>query len=213
MRSQKASHPSRWIISPSSRNETKHSLKVTERSGNVYENKGSAWKESKEAGMAQKPSGSYAFVAGVLCSKMDDKSIIRSGTAAHAPKLTERSWNVYENKGSAWKGSELSLNLIENKGTYTFSCAIYLKIKELYLSPARFSARLGEANQECPALSPFPSPRQRRGVSADLNGGRRNGSPNPDARAIPLRGTPLGGADGLGHLWPNWTRLGKPQSG
>ena len=96
-----------------------HSSELTERSLNACENKGSARKEREQAGMAQKPKDSYAFVDGVLWSKVDNKSIIRSETAAHAPKLTERSWNVYENKGPEWEESERSLNVIENKVTYT----------------------------------------------------------------------------------------------
>jgi hypothetical protein len=63
---------------------------------------------------------SYALEEGVLCSKMDNKSIILPEAAARASKPTERSWNVYENKGSAWKESERSWNVIENKGAYTF---------------------------------------------------------------------------------------------
>jgi hypothetical protein len=35
----------------------------------------------------------------------------------HASKLTERSWNVHENKGSLWKTWERSGNVYENKAT------------------------------------------------------------------------------------------------
>jgi hypothetical protein len=46
-------------------------------------------------------------------------------------KLQERTGNVYENKGSAYKDWERSGNVIENKGTYTFAGAMLLKIKKL----------------------------------------------------------------------------------
>ena len=67
--------------------------------------------------MSQRARGSYAVVGDVLHSKMDTKSVIRSGMTEHASKLTERSGNVYENKGTVWKEPEQSGNVIENKGT------------------------------------------------------------------------------------------------
>jgi type IV secretory pathway VirB4 component len=65
-----------WTISPSSRSEAKHSLKLAERSLNVYENKGSEWKELEEAGRSQKAKGGYVFVDGVLCFKLDNKFVL-----------------------------------------------------------------------------------------------------------------------------------------
>jgi hypothetical protein len=35
-----------------------------------------------------------------------------------ATKLTERTGNIYENKGSLWKTKRRSGDVIENKGTY-----------------------------------------------------------------------------------------------
>jgi hypothetical protein len=75
VRSQKASSASRWATSPSSRSEAKYSLKLTKRSLNVYENKGSAWKEQEEAGISRNLRGSYAFAEGILCFKVGNKSI------------------------------------------------------------------------------------------------------------------------------------------
>jgi len=38
-----------------------------------------------------------------LCFKVDNKSIVQPGRGTHASRLTERSLNVYENKGMLWK--------------------------------------------------------------------------------------------------------------
>jgi len=63
---------------------------------NVYENKGSALKDRQEAGLPQNLRGSYVLDGDVLYFKTDNKS----DTDRHPPKATERSLNVYENKGS-----------------------------------------------------------------------------------------------------------------
>jgi hypothetical protein len=56
--------------------------------------------------MSQERKGSYVSLVGVVCSEMDTKSTIQSKMPEHASKLTERSLNVHENKGSAWKERE-----------------------------------------------------------------------------------------------------------
>jgi hypothetical protein len=48
----------------------------------------------------------------------DKKSMFSNDAAKNSLKLSERSWNVYENKGPLWNTSERSWNLIENKGAY-----------------------------------------------------------------------------------------------
>ena len=57
----------RWTISEQAgRSQAMHSSKLTERSWNVYENKGSAREEREEAGMPQKTKGSYVSVDCIL---------------------------------------------------------------------------------------------------------------------------------------------------
>ena len=58
-------------ISPSSRNETKHSLELTERSWNVYENKRSLGKSKAETGVSKRGSQKSRKV---LWLKLDNKS-------------------------------------------------------------------------------------------------------------------------------------------
>jgi hypothetical protein len=60
----------RWTISQlSNPTETEHSLKVKERSWNVYEKKGSERKEREGTGLSSKPKDSYVFVDSALCFK------------------------------------------------------------------------------------------------------------------------------------------------
>jgi hypothetical protein len=51
-------------------------------------------------------------------SKLDpQKQWQAAALQTNSSNLTERSLNVYENKGLLWKTWEQSLNVIENKGT------------------------------------------------------------------------------------------------
>jgi hypothetical protein len=45
--------------------------------------------------------------------------------------MTERSLNIYENKGPLWKTPERSLNVYENKATYPPNAGMLLKINDL----------------------------------------------------------------------------------
>jgi hypothetical protein len=49
-------------------------------------------------------------------------------------KLTERSGNVYENKGSLWKTRERSGNVYENTGSYPLKVGMLLKRKAVKAS-------------------------------------------------------------------------------
>jgi hypothetical protein len=51
----------------------------------------------------------------LVCYAKAKKSTATGNAKENSPKLTERSLNVYENKGPLWKTSERSLNLYENK--------------------------------------------------------------------------------------------------
>ena len=46
-------------------------------------------------------------------------------------KMREQGGNVYENKGSAFKGRGRSANVIENKGSYALKAGMLLKIKHV----------------------------------------------------------------------------------
>jgi hypothetical protein len=45
--------------------------------------------------------------------------------------LTERAWDVIENKGPLWKTQGLSGNVIEKKGGYALKAGMLLKRKEV----------------------------------------------------------------------------------
>jgi hypothetical protein len=61
----------------------------------------------------------------------DKQSVSARELKENSSKLSERTGNVYENKGPLWKTSERSGNVIENKGTYEYSRGMLLKKKEL----------------------------------------------------------------------------------
>jgi len=62
------------------------------------------------------PASVFAGVA----RKTDKQSDISAEAMENSSKFTERSLNVYENKGSLLKTREPSWNVIGNKGCYAF---------------------------------------------------------------------------------------------
>jgi hypothetical protein len=55
----------------------------------------------------------------------------QGGETVEDPKLKERSWNVYENKGPALSGPEQSGNVVENKGSCALNAGMLLKTNEI----------------------------------------------------------------------------------
>jgi hypothetical protein len=67
-------------------------------------------------GVPLRPASAFAGVA----KATDRQSEILAEVMKHSSKFTERSLNVYENKGSLLKTQEPSWNIIGNKGCYAF---------------------------------------------------------------------------------------------
>jgi hypothetical protein len=66
-----------------------------------------------------------------LLTRWTKSALSGVGTKANSSKLNERTGNVYENKGPAWKTRGQSVYVFENAGTYLIYPGILLKIKEL----------------------------------------------------------------------------------
>jgi hypothetical protein len=125
----------------------------TERTGNVYENKGALWKNWERTGNIVENKGSYVSISGILlkvkslslngagdrCQKMKGRQQAKATRAQGSSnderiKLNERTGNFYENKGPLWKTWERTGNVVENKGTYGPAAGILLKTQDLSLS-------------------------------------------------------------------------------
>jgi hypothetical protein len=145
---------------------------LKERSGNVYENKGSAFHTPEQSGDIIENAGSYESNAVILLKRKDvslgkpgfrsQDSGVRSqeedsekappspttvpnwdasvdsksvGTGERKDmaisKTHERSWNVYENKGSVFHSLEQTRNVVENTGGYEFKAGMFLKRKDV----------------------------------------------------------------------------------
>jgi hypothetical protein len=71
-------------------------------------------------------------------SSREDKAAASCRTPHQARKeflkVTERSLNVIENKGSLWNHWERSWNVFENKRGYAFKAVMYMKTSQIALS-------------------------------------------------------------------------------
>jgi len=70
---------------------------------NVYENKGTVWEGRERGGNVLDNEDCQVFLDSLLRFMLDNKSITQPEWPKRSSKVTERSLNVYENKGVLWK--------------------------------------------------------------------------------------------------------------
>jgi hypothetical protein len=79
----------------------------------------------------------------------------QTGATAENTKMKERSLNVDENKGPAWRSREGSLNVHENKGSYPSMTSTSLKTGRLTTAGQRRHGRFKTKSLSCPPRPPL----------------------------------------------------------